>query len=70
MAGDQSMRIAELLESRIAVIGSSLGLPIAWPNIAFTPLIMRHTGAFISCPPKRWDRIWRVRCVPIMASCN
>lgn len=37
MAGDQSMRIAELLESRIAVICSSLGLPVAWPNIAFIP---------------------------------
>ncbi|WP_326971881.1 phage tail terminator-like protein [Citrobacter freundii] len=31
------MRIAELLESRIAVICSSLGLPVAWPNIAFIP---------------------------------
>ncbi|WP_368300934.1 phage tail terminator-like protein [Kluyvera sichuanensis] len=37
MASDQSMRIAELLESRIAVICSSLGLPVAWPNIAFDP---------------------------------
>ncbi len=37
MAGDQSMRIAELLESRVAIITESLGLPIAWPNIAFTP---------------------------------
>lgn len=37
MASDQSMRIAELLESRIAVICSSLGLPVAWPNIAFAP---------------------------------
>ena len=37
MAGDQSMRIAELLEGRIAVICSSLGLPVAWPNIAFIP---------------------------------
>ncbi|HAS0964537.1 TPA: hypothetical protein I3753_004212 [Enterobacter hormaechei] len=37
MAGDQSMRIADLLEGRIAVICSSLGLPVAWPNIAFTP---------------------------------
>jgi len=37
MASDQSMRIAGLLESRIAVICSSLGLPVAWPNIAFTP---------------------------------
>jgi len=37
MAGDQSMRIAELLESRVAIIGSSLGLPIAWPNIIFEP---------------------------------
>ena len=37
MASDQSMRIAELLESRIAVICSSLGLPVAWPNIPFTP---------------------------------
>jgi hypothetical protein len=36
MAGDQSMRIAELLESRVAVICSSR-LPMAWPNIAFTP---------------------------------
>lgn len=37
MAGDQSMRIAELLESRVAIIAESLGLPIARPNIAFTP---------------------------------
>ena len=37
MAGDQSIRIAELLESRVAIIAESLGLPIAWPNIAFTP---------------------------------
>ena len=37
MAGDQSMRIAELLESRVAIIAESLGLPNAWPNIAFTP---------------------------------
>ena len=37
MADDQSMRIADLLESRVAVIGSSLGMPIVWPNIAFTP---------------------------------
>lgn len=37
MAGDQSMRIAELLESRVAIIAESLGLPISWPNIAFTP---------------------------------
>ncbi|WP_449543759.1 phage tail terminator-like protein [Enterobacter ludwigii] len=31
------MRIAELLESRVAIIAESLGLPIAWPNIAFIP---------------------------------
>lgn len=37
MAGDQSMRIADLLESRVAITAESLGLPIAWPNIAFTP---------------------------------
>lgn len=37
MAGDQSMRIADLLEGRIAVICSSLGLPVAWPNLPFTP---------------------------------
>lgn len=37
MVGDQSMRIADLLESRVAIIAESLGLPIAWPNIAFTP---------------------------------
>lgn len=37
MACDQSMRIAGLLESRVAVICSSLGLQVAWPNIAFTP---------------------------------
>ncbi|MGV3844191.1 DUF4128 domain-containing protein [Citrobacter sp. RHBSTW-00678] len=37
MAGDQSIRIADLLESRIAVICSSLGLPVAWPNLPFTP---------------------------------
>lgn len=37
MAGDQSMRIAELLESRVAIIAESLGLPIAWPNITFNP---------------------------------
>ena len=37
MAGDQSIRIVDLLESRIAVICSSLGLPVAWPNLPFTP---------------------------------
>lgn len=37
MASDQSMRIAGLLEGRVAVICSSLGLPVAWPNIPFTP---------------------------------
>ncbi len=37
MASDQSMRIAGLLESHVAAICSSLGLPVAWPNIAFTP---------------------------------
>lgn len=37
MVSDQSMRIAGLLESRVAVICSSLGLPVAWPNIAFIP---------------------------------
>ncbi|WP_318368920.1 phage tail terminator-like protein [Enterobacter sp.] len=37
MVGDQSMRIAELLESRVAVICSSLGLPVAWPNLSFMP---------------------------------
>lgn len=37
MAGDQSMRITELLESRVAIICSSLGLPVAWPNIIFEP---------------------------------
>lgn len=37
MVGDQSMRIADLMESRIAVICSLLGVPVAWPNIAFTP---------------------------------
>lgn len=37
MASDQSMRIAGMLESRVAVIGGSLGLPIAWPNIPFEP---------------------------------
>ena len=37
MASDQSMRIAELLEGRVAVIASSIGLPIAWPNITFEP---------------------------------
>lgn len=37
MAGDQSMRIADLLEGRIAVICSSLGLPVAWTNLPFTP---------------------------------
>ena len=37
MASDQSMRITGLLESRVAVIAASLGLPIAWPNIAFDP---------------------------------
>jgi len=37
MAGDQSMRIADLLEGRIAVICSSLGLPVSWPNLPFTP---------------------------------
>lgn len=37
MAGDQSMRIADLLEGRVAAISSSLGLPVARPNIVFTP---------------------------------
>lgn len=37
MASDQSMRITGLLESRVAGIAASLGLPIAWPNIAFDP---------------------------------
>ena len=37
MAGDQSRRIADLLERRVAIIAEALGLPIAWPNIAFTP---------------------------------
>jgi len=37
MASDQSVRIAGLLESHVAVICSSLGLPVAWPNIAFAP---------------------------------
>ena len=37
MASDQSMRIADLLEGRVAAISSSLGLPIAWPNIPFAP---------------------------------
>lgn len=37
MASDQSMRIADLLERRVAAIASSLGLPIAWPNITFEP---------------------------------
>lgn len=37
MASDQSMRIAELLESRVAVISASLGLPLAWPNVIFEP---------------------------------
>ena len=37
MVGDQSMRIVELLESRVAVIAASLGLPVAWPNITFDP---------------------------------
>jgi hypothetical protein len=31
------MRIADLLEGRIAVICSSLGLPVSWPNLPFTP---------------------------------
>lgn len=37
MASDQSMRITELLEGRVAVISASLGLPIAWPNVIFEP---------------------------------
>lgn len=37
MVGDQSMRIADLLESRVAIISASLGLPIARPNIVFDP---------------------------------
>ncbi|WP_339025770.1 phage tail terminator-like protein [Leclercia pneumoniae] len=37
MVSDQSMRIAGLLESRVAVICSSLELPVAWPNLAFDP---------------------------------
>ena len=37
MVSDQSIRIAGLLESRVAVICSSLELPVAWPNLAFEP---------------------------------
>ncbi|MGK9173257.1 DUF4128 domain-containing protein [Yokenella regensburgei] len=37
MAGDQSMRIADLLEGRVAAVCSSIGLPVAWPNIGFAP---------------------------------
>ncbi|MFC2189631.1 DUF4128 domain-containing protein [Enterobacter hormaechei] len=37
MAIDQSMRIAELLESRLADIARGIGMPVAWPNIAFEP---------------------------------
>jgi hypothetical protein len=62
MAGDQSMRIAELLESRVAVICFAR-LPMAWPNIAFTPLIMRLTGVFMFYLRKPWGRIWKVSCV-------
>ncbi|WP_318378819.1 DUF4128 domain-containing protein [Enterobacter sp.] len=37
MASDQSMRIAELLESRLADISREINMPVAWPNIAFDP---------------------------------
>ncbi len=37
MAGDQTMRIADLLEGRVAAICSSIGLPVTWPNIVFDP---------------------------------
>mgnify|MGYP000960604729 FL=1 len=37
MVSDQSMRIAGLLERRVAIICSSLELPVAWPNLAFDP---------------------------------
>ncbi|HCJ7745409.1 TPA: DUF4128 domain-containing protein [Citrobacter freundii] len=37
MAGDQSMLIAELLESRLADIALAIDMPIAWPNIIFEP---------------------------------
>ncbi|MGU0055449.1 hypothetical protein ACVXG7_02900 [Enterobacter hormaechei] len=45
MVGDQSMRIADLLESRVA-IPRPLGLPIAWPNIVSIDR-MRHTPVFM-----------------------
>lgn len=63
MAGDQSMRIAGLLESRVAVICSSFGLQVAWPNIAFTPRIMRLTGVFTFCRRKPWGRTRKASCV-------
>ncbi|MDE9621005.1 DUF4128 domain-containing protein [Citrobacter portucalensis] len=37
MADDQSMRIAALLESRLAEISFAIGMPVAWPNIIFEP---------------------------------
>jgi hypothetical protein len=37
MTGDQSMRIAALLESRLAEISFAIGMPVAWPNIIFEP---------------------------------
>ncbi len=37
MAGDQTMRIADLLEGRVAAVCSTIRLPVAWPNIAFEP---------------------------------
>ncbi len=46
MVGDQSMRIADLLESRVAIISASLGLPIAWP-ISYLIHRMRHTPVFM-----------------------
>ncbi|MFB0711472.1 DUF4128 domain-containing protein [Buttiauxella noackiae] len=34
---DQSLRIAELLESRVAVFAKAQGVQVAWENIPFTP---------------------------------
>jgi len=64
MASDQSMRIAGLLESRVAVICSSLGLPVAWPNIAFTPPDNAPYGRVYILPAKPLGRIMKGRHSP------
>lgn len=63
MAGDQSMRIAELLESRVAIIAESLGLPIARLTSLLPRLMMPLMGAFMSYQRKPWGRTRKVSCV-------